>query len=137
MASVEYSLFRVKFVSQPQQDFFRSVLDRSQVFVNALREKPSAELRKGYLWHIGNLREYSPSSGYFAVGRTTRSTIEKFDEAEGNFVQEELEESPLTHCVYDARLGIVAIAKKGNLASDAKGIAARVQELLQVSKAVQ
>lgn len=136
MASIEYNLFRVKFVSGPQLDLFHQNIDRAALFMAAVNEKPSAELRKGYLWHIGNVEEFSSSSGYFAIGRTTRSTIEKFDESVGNFVYEELEESPFTHCVFDAKWGVLAVARKANLASDAKGIAAKVQQLLQVTESV-
>ncbi|KLU27188.1 hypothetical protein EOS_05750 [Caballeronia mineralivorans PML1(12)] len=136
MASIEYSLFRVKFVSGPQHSLFRPNVDRPALFLAAVNEKPSAELRKGYLWHIGNVEAFSNSSGYFAIGRTTRSTIEKFDETAGNFVYEELEESPFTHCVFDTELSLLAVAKKTSLASDAKGIAMKVQQLLQVSDSV-
>ena len=99
-------------------------------------ERPSAEIRAGYKWHIGNIREFSESSGYFAVGRTTSATIEKFDEGTGNFLEEELETSPYTHVVFDASIGILGIAKKAALAPTAKGIASKIQLLLAQTEAV-
>ncbi|SKC83318.1 hypothetical protein SAMN05445504_3606 [Burkholderia sp. CF099] len=136
MASIEYSLFRVKFITGRQLDLFSEGVDRLATFVAAINERPSAELRKGYLWHIGNVEIFSPSTGYFAVGRSTQKTIEKFDVDEGNFVHEETEESPFTHCVFDAKLGLLAIARKTSLGSDAKSIAQKIQLLLQATSPV-
>jgi len=99
-----------------------------------LAERPSGELRKGYIWHVGNIQYFSETTGYFAVGRTTNSTIEKYDDLTGNFVEEELEESPYTHCVFDARIGFIGIARKTSLSPTAKGIAARIEQLLSMSR---
>lgn len=136
MASVEYSLFRIKFIRTPQSQIFQAQLKTSDIFLIAIGERPSAELRVGYHWHIGNVNRYSATSGYFAVGRTTISTIEKFDTKTGNFIEEELEESPYTHCVYDASMGLVGIAKKTILAPTAKGIANRLEQLFNQCKIV-
>jgi hypothetical protein len=111
MASIEYSLFRAKFIRPSQASLFQSNLTSTVLFLQALEERPSAELRRDYIWHIGNIRHFSEHTGYFTVGRTTNSTIEKFDDITGDFVEEELEASPYTHCVFDARIGFVGIAK--------------------------
>jgi hypothetical protein len=102
MASIEYSLFRAKFVRSNQRSLFYADSSPSQLFLLAIEEKPSAELREGYRWHIGNVRLFSENTGYFAIGRTTKSSIEKFDPTSGNFLDEELETSPYTHCVFNA-----------------------------------
>jgi hypothetical protein len=130
MAAIEYSLFRVKFIKPRQTSFLHDDLTPQHLLLAAIDERPSAELRVGYEWHIGNLRSFSKSTGYFAIGRTTISTIEMFDSSSGNFVEEELEESPYTHCVFDAAIGFIGIAKKPNLLPTAKGIASRLEQLL-------
>jgi len=79
---------------------------------------------------------FNESNGYFAAGRTTISTIEKFDEESSNFIEEELEESPYTHCVFDAAIGFIGIAKKRNLSQTAKGIATRLEQLLSLASIV-
>lgn len=135
MASVEYTLFRAKFIKPHQMSLFTELTPR-QIFLQSLEEKPSGNFRNGYIWHIGNMRYFSDVSGYFAVGRTTNSTIEKFDDVSGNFVEEELEESPYTHCVFDARIGFIGIAKKSSLVQTTEGVAARVAQLLSKSKIV-
>src|ERR1700751_3441321 len=99
MAIVECCL-RVKFVLPRQQSLLHYPVNRSEIFLASLEEKPDSQVRAGYTWHIGNVTLFSKASGYFAIGRTTRSTIEKFDERTGNFVEEELETSLYTHCVF-------------------------------------
>jgi hypothetical protein len=136
MASIEYSLFRASFIKSSQQSLFHSDLSPRDIFLRALQERPSTVARKGYVWHIGNLELFSETSGYFAVGRTTKSTIEKFDPDSGDFVEEELETSPYTHCVFSADLGIIGIALKVSLAPTVKGIANRIKELLATSLTV-
>jgi hypothetical protein len=136
MASIEYSLFRAKFIRSQQTSFLHDDLTPRDIMMKAIAQRPSSELRKGYHWHIGNLRMFSDYSGYFAIGRTTTSTIEKFDEVTGDFVEEELEESPYTHCVFDAKIGFFGIAKKTNLSQTTKGIAGRVAELLSSTEVV-
>ncbi len=136
MASIEYSLFRAKFIKSPQTSLLDENLTAKQLFLNSLAEKPSAELRMGNIWHIGNIENFSDTTGYFAVGRTTNSIIEKFDDLSGNFVEEELEESPYTHCVFDARIGLIGIAKKTNLAPTSLSIADRIEDLLSQTKII-
>jgi hypothetical protein len=136
MASIEYSLFRAKFVRSSQASLFHDDLTPPQLFMHALEERPSAELRQGHHWHIGNVRLFSEYTGYFAVGRTTKATIEKFDETSGNFREEELDTSPYTHCVFNAQIGIIGIARKANLAPTVKGIADRIQQVLSRSSVI-
>lgn len=136
MQSVEYSLFRVKFIKPTQKSLFNENVTPSELLKSAVMQKPSAELRAGYHWHIGNVQLFNESRGYFAIGRTTISSVEKYDETSGNFVKEEAEQSPYTHCVFDSSIGFVGIAKKQNLSQNTKGIASRLEELLSISDGV-
>lgn len=136
MASVEYSLFRVKFIKPSQKSLFNENITPEELLKSAVLQRPSAELRAGYHWHIGNVHLFNDSRGYFAIGRTTTSSIEKFDELSGNFVEEETEESPYTHCVFDAAIGFIGIAKKPILSQTTKGIANRLEQLLSLTDGV-
>lgn len=129
MAAVEYSLFRASFIKSSQPSLFLDISPRD-LFLRAIEERPSGEARRGHIWHIGNLQRFSDTAGYFAIGRTTKSTIEKFDTQSRNFSEEELETSPYTHCVFDAAIGIIGIARKSSLSPTVRGIATRIQELL-------
>jgi len=103
--------------------------------VQALEEKPSAEPREGI---IG-------TSAIFNCSRKEQDTLRvpnnKVNHREirrdmKNFLEEELETSPYTHCVFDAQIGILEIARKTSLAPTIKGIAARIQQLLSQTKVV-
>ncbi len=136
MASIEYSLFRAKFIKPSQKSFLHEDLTPRDMFLRALDARPSGEHRKGFIWHIGNIKYFSEDTGYFAVGRTTKSTIEKFDDTTGDFIEEELEESPYTHCVFNAHIGFIGIAKKASLASTTKGVASRIEQLLAITSVI-
>ncbi len=136
MPSIEYNLFRAKFIKPSQSSLFQDDLTPSLMFLRAVEERPSSELRTGYLWHIGNIRLFSADTGYFAIGRTTKATIEKFDETSGDFLEEELETSPYTHCVFNAQIGLIGIARKATLAQTTKGIANRIKQLLSSSPVI-
>jgi hypothetical protein len=138
MAAVEYSLFRAKFIKSSQERLgFDPVPSSAELFRASIEERPAAELRKGQMWRIGNLEYFSDETGYFAVGRTTESTFEKYDEGSHEFVEEELTTSPYTHCVFDIRIGLLGIAKKTSLARTPRAMSRRLEELLSHSKVVQ
>lgn len=130
MGTIEYHLFRAKFIRPRQLFIFHDHLTSAEMLLKSIDSKPSAETKQGYKWHVGNIELFSESSGYFAVGRTTLSTVEKFDSVSGNFVEEELEKSPYTHCVFEAAIGLIGIAKKPSLSQTTKGIAHRLEQLL-------
>lgn len=130
MSSIEYALFRAKFIKPSNPMLFGQDISPHDLFLKSIEEKPSAELRVGYTWHIGNINYFDANHGYFAVGRTTNATIGKFDEASGNFIEEKLETSPYTHCVFDANIGFLGIARKSTLAPTSKGIASTIEKLL-------
>lgn len=133
---VEYSLFRVKFIKPQQASLLHYDVTPAQIFLSSLNERPTTEVKPGYSWHIGNVERYSPDTGYFALGRTTTKTFEKFNQDTGNFLVESLETSPYTHCVFDASYGFIGIAKKPALANTTTAIARRVKELLSFTREV-
>lgn len=127
MARIDYKLFRIKLIMPSQPSLFdgQAPFDKPQMLIDALELKP--ELQK---WHIGNVELFSGTSGYFAVGRLRRSTIAQYEENSKNFKEEELDISPYTHCVFDARIGILGIAQKNILAPTTEGIAKSIKKLL-------
>lgn len=129
----EFYLFRIKVYAPQQYPLFNGVQTSSEVLRQILTEKPSAELRKGYVWHIGNLTSVGDSGIYFALGRTTKSLIERYDEEAGNFVEEDFETSPYTHAFLDLTYQVLGIAKKTRLAPTPKGIAGQLEKLLNDS----
>lgn len=126
-----FQLFRIKAVQPAQLALdFTVPDDRRSLIRKVVEARPSAELRRGYRWHIGNLDVIDRSASYFAVGRTTNSTIELFDDASGNFTEELVENAPYTHVLIDFELQVLAIAAKARLAPTTAGIARALARLL-------
>jgi hypothetical protein len=133
---LRFQLFRAK-VYPPAQPSLFAPLDTAQALRSAIESKPSAELRRGFDWHIGNVEPIDDHSVYFALGRTTRSHVELFDEDSGNFVVQEFEASPYTHGVLDYENQVCAIAAKARLAPTVTGIARQFEKLLAQSETAQ
>lgn len=125
---IRFQLFRLKLYIQ--QNLFNNDLDRSALLKRVISSKPSAELRVGYTWHIGNLEDLDEQSAYFALGRTTRSMLELYDDKAKDFVIGEYPESPYTHAFIDYHLQVVAIAYKPRLAPYTKTIGKQLEKLL-------
>ena len=133
---IEFHLFRAKFIKPQQIPLFEGDLKPSDIFIKAIDEKPSFEFLNNYNWHIGNVEHLTKQSGYFAVGRTTKSIVEKYDEESKNFIVEENEESPYTHVLFNLTIGLIAIAKKTKLAPTVNGIARKIEKLFQNTQIV-
>ena len=129
--TIEYNLYRAKFIRPKQQSFLHDNRPPEEILLAGIKQKPSAEFRKNYIWHIGNLSMLDSKSGYFAIGRTTKTTLSKFDEIAKDFVEEPSETSPFTYVVFDAPLGLMAIAKKSLLAPTTTSIASIIDKLLE------
>lgn len=131
MATTEFSLFRIKFIKPQQKNYLHDENKTpGDFFKAALEDRPSFEYRERFVWHIGNLSFFSESSGYFAVGRTSKSTVDLYDEKTKNFVEVEHKESPYSHCLFDTDIGIIVIAKNTSLNQETMSIAKKIEELL-------
>lgn len=136
MTVIEFHLFRIKFTRPRQASFLHDERSSADVFLAALNEKPSRELRQEFVWHIGNIQGIDANGGSFAIGRTTKRTVSKYDPDTGDFIEELFEESPYTVCLYDTRIGFVAIARKSKLAPTTSGIARKLGRLLETTDSV-
>jgi hypothetical protein len=105
-----------------------------QALHRALQEKGSVELRRGHKWHIGNLTHIDRDALFFALGRTTRSQLETFDESSGDFVDTTYENAPYTYALVDLHFQVCAIAAKLRLAKSPVGIANRLAQVLNLSR---
>jgi hypothetical protein len=139
MASTEFQLFRIQVFRSPQQ---RLPLEQpadpqpteaAALLRKAIESRPSASSRPGVDWHIGNVEPIGPDAVYFAVGRTTRSTVPFYDEMQGNFVELRSETAPHTHVVLDVPLEVCAIGAQSKLAKHTAATARQLERLLNVS----
>lgn len=134
MAILELHLYRVKFIKPSQFSLFGNDMSAADIFRAALEEKPSMELREDNVWHIGNIEELASSGGKFAVGRTTKTTVEKFDETSGDFLKQTDDSGPYTHVFFYLDIGLLGIAKKSRVAPDVKSISRRIKGLLEKTR---
>lgn len=137
MSHFEFHLFRIKFIRPKQLSLMHDTKSPSEIFKEALGERPDGEFRKDYMWHIGNVKEIDSRGGIFAIGRTTKTTVSQYDQDTGDFIEELFEESPYTLCLYDLNIGFVAIAKKSKLSPTTGGIAGKLKKLIDTAKVVQ
>lgn len=125
---LDFQLFRIKVYLPKMKPFFSDNLTSSGFLKEAILKKPSAELRKDFIWHIGNVSPVENSGLYFRIGKTTKVKMEIFQN--GNFVDEEFENAPYTHVVLDYNIEVAAIAKKTKLSNYPIGIAKQLVKLL-------
>lgn len=128
---IDFQLFRLKVQFVPQGNLLTGQFpERPQLLREAILERPAAELRKGYEWHIGNVQTVRDAGLYFAVGRVTKGTLPLFDEATQEFKEVEFEQAPYTHALLDLPLGLLAVARNSRLSPTQLGIAKQVARLL-------
>lgn len=133
---LNFYLFRIKIYEPQQPSVFDRTIRASQLLGEIIPKKPSKELRTGFIWHIGNVTTVRENGLYFALGRTTKSVIELFDEEQGNFVEADFESSPYTHVVLDLNNQVFALAKKTRLAPTALGIAKQLERLINSTEEI-
>ena len=126
---MEFHMYRVKFIKSAQFHLFHPDLTPQEMMKQAMAERPSVKIKKGHVWHLGNVEYITNSAGRFAVGRTTKTTVEKFDADTGNFVEHIDDSGPYTFTYFDTNLGLLGICKKAKVAADVKAIARKLQIL--------
>lgn len=136
MSIREYHLYRVKFIKAKQLPLFYQEKTSSDLFLDAINDKPEYTPTSGSEWHLGNINFINSASGSFAVGRTSKTTVEKFDEGTGDFIDQLDDSGPYTVVVFDSKIGLLGIAKKSKLAPNAATIARQIKNLLGATKTV-
>lgn len=132
---VRFQLFRLRLFLKPS--LFNQDVDRVEILREIIFQKPSAELRKGYWWHVGNVQQLQRDGAYFALGRTTSSTVELYNPETRDFIVDEHRESPYTHVFIDFPLQVLAIGSKHRLSTHIKTIANQLGKLLNVQDRLQ
>ena len=108
----------------------------SDLFIGSIKDKPELTLSTGSVWHVGNIEFLDSLNGSFAVGRTTKTTVEKYDKVSGDFVDEIDESGPYTRVIFDCRIGLLGVAKKSKLAPDANAVARKIKGLFEKTQTV-
>lgn len=132
---MDFSLFRVKVFRPTQKEMFTDDVSPQAILREAVLERPTLPLMRGYDWHIGNVEVLDDSGLYFALGRTARSKVSVLDTKTGDFAEREFESAPYTHVFADVAYELVAIAQKTVLAPNVNSIGRQLGRLLNGSRA--
>lgn len=127
-----FYLFRIRVYPSKQMHLFDIEKVPSEIIRDTILSMPSLPSWRGSIWQIGNVQRLDNTGMYFRLGRTSRSTIELYEN--GNFIDVEFESAPYTHVLLDVELELCAIAKKTKLAPHSKGIARQFVRLLNESE---
>ncbi len=122
-------LFRIKVIKPKQRHLFGFDGTPDEFLSRIITDKPSDELREGYIWHIGNVKSIGNEGFVFAAGRTTKKSKALYDEKSKDFLEVDDEESPFTYVYYDRRYSILGIEPKSKLSPTVKGIARNIEKL--------
>jgi hypothetical protein len=132
---VDLNLFRIKTFLPP---LFAEQLTPPAAVRRAIEEKPTAVVGvRGGRWHIGNVQPLDDNGLYFALGRTSRATVQLLDPATGDFLDAERETAPYTHVVLDVPTEVCAIARKANLAPNPLALGHHLASVLNASSVAQ
>lgn len=132
---LDFQLFRLKLLDPAQAEVFATG-DRSSVLTQALNERPTAQLRAGYQWQVGNVEQLDEYGFYFAVGRISPGDVPQFDSETRDFVRVDFEQAPYTYALVDFRLGLLAVARNYQLSPRHVGIARPIASLLSQTEVV-
>lgn len=127
MNNKHYYLYRAKFIRPFQKDLFDKGMTPTQILLNAITERPSFCSKRGTEWLLGNIEFNNDYSGSFALGKNTRTKRERLDKDSRNFSVQSDEEGPFTTVVFDAKIGLIGIAKKSALSPETAQLANKIK----------
>jgi hypothetical protein len=125
---ISFHLFRIRVLPLKQMTLFERKGIPSEILRETILSFPSFEFRKGKVWQIGNVTPADDHSIYFRIGRTSKSTLEIYQDR--NFVDQPFDAAPYTHVLLDVQLELCAIARKSRLSPKPKGIAMQLSRVL-------
>jgi hypothetical protein len=129
---IDFQLYRITVYPSKQLRLFEPPKSAPDVLRETIVSLPSLEHKRGAVWHIGNIITIDSNGLYFRVGRTSKSTIQIYQD--GVFEDHEFETAPYTHVIFDIGLEVCGIAKQTKLSRSAIGIANQFVSLLTTSK---
>jgi hypothetical protein len=100
---LEFQLFRVKVFFPAQLPLLERPPSRQELLRQAIESLPSADSRRGLVWHIGNVAAVDRTGLYLRVGRTTTTTVEVFED--GRFRDQTFETAPYILLILIALVG--------------------------------
>lgn len=134
---MQLHLFRIRLFGPKQPSLLEGEFIPQLVLERAIEERPSSALRRGVVWHIGNIQQVDETGLYFRLGKLSRARLSTVDEASGDFIEEEVDNAPYTHCVLDLPSEVCAVAQSFDLAPTPIALAGRLADVLRASQSLQ
>ncbi len=135
-AGVVFTLFRIQVTKSEQLPLFSGDLDRKEIIVSAINEKPEMLISET-LWHIGNINQFDNGRGlYFQVGKEVSKQQSVIDDESGDFLSEINLVAPNTPVVIDLLYQVAAIAGNPELAQDPRSVSNKIKRLMMASAIV-
>lgn len=126
-------LMRIKCETLAQANFLTSVRDPVTVIEQSFQIKPTALVRNGSEWHIGNVELLSNGGVAFAMGRTQAVKSPLFDIDNHDFKEEEALKAPFTIGVFDKETQACGIIRKSGVSQNGYEVAKKLEVLLNSS----
>lgn len=134
---MEFSLFRIKVLKDPQGDAFRREASAPDILRMAIESRPGAESQRGRAWWIANIEPVASDGIYFRFGRNALRVMPVHDSTSGDFRQEKVEAAPHSHVIVDIPTEVCAIGHNSDLAAEPKAIARRLKHVLNRTSVTQ
>jgi len=128
---ISFQLFRIKVYLPEQTNIHNLDSEPTEVLVRTIESLPSAKLRRGFIWHIGNVTAFDAHAYYFRLGKISKEPAEVYEN--GAFFDAPYNIAPYTHVILDATLELCGIAHKTSLSGSASQIANQLDRLLNRS----
>lgn len=124
-------LLRCKAEPLPQIDAFRTTGVSSAVVAESFLARPTAQVPRGAVWHIGNATEIPDGGIFFALGREAVVKSQQFNEGKREFEEVEQAQAPFTVGVYDKETQAAGILIRPGVSMSPREVATKVQHLLE------
>lgn len=127
---MDFHLFRIKVLRDPQFDAFRTDASAPEILARAIESRPDAQSPRGRTWSIANIERLDDSGVYFRFGRIATRVVPVRDENSGDFTEALLRAAPHTHVVIDLETEVCAIGHNTDLAPSPRATARRLKQVL-------
>jgi hypothetical protein len=131
MTKAAIHLLRCKAEPLPQGDAFAVQRSAISVLESSFLERPTARVKRGATWHIGNTRRTREGVLSFALGRDAVLRAQQFDEGAREFQEIEQRHAPFTFGVFDPKSQTVGVLIRQGVSLNAKEVADKIEALLE------
>jgi len=124
-------MLRCKAEPRAQLDAFSDRMVAAEIVAQSFLARPTAKVRRGAIWHIGNTELEEDGTVSFALGREAIVKAQEYDTARREFREIDQSQAPFTVGVYDPRNQTAGILIRGGVSLGVREVAKKLQTLLE------